>query len=296
MANVQPEHGFTKIADEILEQMARIKLSPTQYRMLFVVWRYTYGFNRKQHELSLSFIQQATELDLRNIRRELKDLESRKIIFQKVAGGQSRVIQFNKDYEQWEGETAHGRNDPRAKLPMGETPQGTMGETAQGGMGETAQEEIHSLKTNLNTEEVVGSLPDSELMNRSFEIEKHYCKHRGLMDASSADFHEIKILVASKIPVEFIKASIDRSFAEFKPKYERDEIRKFSYCSIAVCERWAKHLEKVKPFPKGGQADVEKHKGITNGSGFGIHARESAKVPGESKIYPGKWDDTPIQM
>ncbi|MFK7696418.1 replication protein [Paenibacillus sp. HJGM_3] len=296
MANVQPEHGYTKIADEILEQMARIKLSPTQYRILFVVWRYTYGFNRKQHELSLSFIQQATELDIRNIRRELKDLEERKIIFQKVSGGQARVIQFNKDYEQWVGETAHGRNHPRAIMPKGDNTQGTMGETAHGGMGETAQEEIHSLQTTLNTEEEEASLPDSEIMKRSYEIEKHYCKHRGIMDASSSDFHEIKILVAAKIPVEFIKASIDRSFKEFQPKYERDEIRTFSYCSVAAYERWAKHLEKVKPFPKGGQADVEKHKGFANASGSGLNARESAKVPGESKIYPGRWDDTSIQM
>jgi hypothetical protein len=42
MANPQPEDGYTILANEILEAMARTKLSPTQYRLLFVVWRYTY--------------------------------------------------------------------------------------------------------------------------------------------------------------------------------------------------------------------------------------------------------------
>jgi phage replication O-like protein O len=49
------DNGYTRIANEILEAMAKIKLSPTQYRILFVVWRYTYGFQRKEHKLSLTF-------------------------------------------------------------------------------------------------------------------------------------------------------------------------------------------------------------------------------------------------
>ena len=61
MANPQLENGYTRIANEILEAMAKVKLSPTQYRVLFVVWRYTYGFSRKSADLSLTFWR--TQLD-----------------------------------------------------------------------------------------------------------------------------------------------------------------------------------------------------------------------------------------
>jgi hypothetical protein len=39
-----------------------------------VVWRYTYGFNRKQHELSQNFIAEATGLHKKQIQRELNNL------------------------------------------------------------------------------------------------------------------------------------------------------------------------------------------------------------------------------
>lgn len=267
MADVQPEHGYTKIADEILEQMARIKLSPTQYRILFVVWRYTYGFNRKEHELTLGFISNATGCEKRQIQRELKGLEERRVIFQKITNGIGRKIKFNKNHDEWVGKTAIGETTI-GETDNGEIGKGTIGETDNPTIGETDNQERHSLNTTLQTE--VGEeddLSESEIMDRAMKVEKHYCMKRGIRDASTADFHEIKILVASKIPVEFIKDSIDRSFAEYKPRYQRDEIRRFSYCAIAVHERWANQQGKLRPFPRGGQANAK------HGSG---HAGRSA--------------------
>jgi phage replication O-like protein O len=260
MANVQPENGYTKIADEILEQMARIKLSPTQYRILFVVWRFTYGFNRKEHELTLGFISNATGCDKRQLQRELKSLEQRNVISQKVINGVGRKIRFNKNHDEWIGKTAIG------EITIGETDNGetinpSNGETDNGTIGETDNQEIHSLNTSLQTvSQLEGELSDSEIMDRACEVEKHYCKNRGILDCSSTDFHEIKILVASKIPVDFINSSLDRTFLEYKPKYPKDQIRTFSYCATACYERWNKHIEKNKPL-KDGEYDAKKFEG-----------------------------------
>ncbi|AFV02835.1 MULTISPECIES: replication protein [unclassified Dehalobacter] len=142
-ADVQVENGYTRIANEILEHIAKLRLSPTQYSLIFVIWRYTYGFGRKEHNMSLTFLGNATGFDIRNIRRELKRLEERKIIIQTI-NKTKRVISFNKNYDGWIllpdktnmgeitlGETAlgeidHGQNHP---LNMGEITQGSMGET-----------------------------------------------------------------------------------------------------------------------------------------------------------------------
>lgn len=132
MADVQLEHGYTRIANDILEHMAGIKLSPTQYRILFLVWRFTYGFQKKEHDMSLSFISEATGLDKRNIRRELKSLEDKKIILQKIKNGCYRKLSFNKNYDEWLCEI-----EPWAKLTMGETDNATMGEIDNATMGET---------------------------------------------------------------------------------------------------------------------------------------------------------------
>jgi phage replication O-like protein O len=116
-SSVQLENGYTRIANEILETIAKIKLSPTQHSLIYIIWRYTYGFNRKEHTLSLSFLSKATNCDQRNIQRELKRLEDRNIIIQSTAKNR-RIIRFNKNYNEWInnigeidiGETANRRN------------------------------------------------------------------------------------------------------------------------------------------------------------------------------------------
>ncbi|KZZ82518.1 replication protein [Bacillus sp. SJS] len=113
MEKTQPDKGFTKVSNEILEALARVKLSPTQYRLLFVIWRYTFGFNREEHDLSLSFLSEATGCDKRQIQRELKSLEGRSIIYQKIKNGSYRIIGFVSDPSHWAsiGETINARVD-----------------------------------------------------------------------------------------------------------------------------------------------------------------------------------------
>jgi phage replication O-like protein O len=141
MADVQCENGYTWIANEILEHMAKIKLSPTQYRLLFVIWRFTYGFSRKEHDMSLTFLSNATGCDKRQIQRELKGLEDKHIIYQNIANGKFRKISFNKNYESWIGENTIGETTigetTIGEIDNGETINATIGETVNGGVGET---------------------------------------------------------------------------------------------------------------------------------------------------------------
>jgi len=150
MADVQIEKGYTRIAHEILENLALIKLSPTQFRIILVVWRYTYGFNRKEHKLSLVFLSEATGCERRNIQRELKSLADKKIIFQSIKNGTSRVIKFNKNYEEWVGKTAIGgltigetTNGEINEGRVGETDEGTIGESNEATIGETTNQDIY---------------------------------------------------------------------------------------------------------------------------------------------------------
>lgn len=101
MSSPQLEDGFTRIANEILEIMAKTKLSPTQYKILFVVWRFTYGFQRKSHKLSLSFIANATSSNLRHVQREIKKMVDQKILIITNDLGQTRSLSFNKNFKEW---------------------------------------------------------------------------------------------------------------------------------------------------------------------------------------------------
>jgi phage replication O-like protein O len=142
MANVQLENGYTKIANEILEEVAKIKLSPTQYRLLLVIWRFTYGFNRKEHNMSLKFFSKATGCDSRQIQRELKSLEEKRVIFQNIKSGSYRKISFNKNHNEWIGKKA-----PIGEITIGETDNSTGGGNVNGTSGETDNQERNKKKS-----------------------------------------------------------------------------------------------------------------------------------------------------
>lgn len=103
MANPQLEHGYTRIANQILEALAITNLNGTQRRILDVVFRQTYGYQRKNHDLSITFIANATNIHKKQVQRELTVLIERKIItvVTEATFNKSRIIAFNKNYNEW---------------------------------------------------------------------------------------------------------------------------------------------------------------------------------------------------
>lgn len=101
MANPQREDGYTGIANEILEQLAKARLNGTQMRIVLAVIRFTYGFKRKEHPLSLSFLASAIGSSKRNTQKELNTLLEQRVLLASKAG-RTRLLGFNKNYEEWE--------------------------------------------------------------------------------------------------------------------------------------------------------------------------------------------------
>ncbi len=102
-SSVQLENGYTRIANEILEALASTDLNGTQRRIIDVVLRQTYGYQRKDHEISITFIANATNIHKKQIQRELNVLIERKIIDVVVEAtfNKSRVLSLNKNYKGW---------------------------------------------------------------------------------------------------------------------------------------------------------------------------------------------------
>lgn len=119
MANPQLKNGHTRIANEILEQIMKTNLNGTQFRLLMAIWRYTYGFQRKAYEMSISFLAKIIDAGRTQVDRELSTLIDRKIVNVIEIGSKgARVMSFNKDYKEWE-EKEH--NDVPVQIPVKET-------------------------------------------------------------------------------------------------------------------------------------------------------------------------------
>jgi phage replication O-like protein O len=155
MADVQPDK-FTKIANELLVNMVAFKFNGTQFKIILTVIRYTYGFNRKEHYISNSFLAKATGSTLRAIKKEMKVLlEERVIIVTKETDNRnSRKLMLNKDYEQWKTNRTGERLDTGEQSDTGEqedTPRGEQLDTPSGERLDTQEFKKDIVKENIYT-------------------------------------------------------------------------------------------------------------------------------------------------
>jgi len=101
MASPQLEKGYTKIAHEIIEAVARSAMTSMQLRVVFYIWRITYGFNRKVCDTNtLSFVTKVRSTKSA-IESTLIELEKMQVIKITWIDEKKFSIGFNKDYERW---------------------------------------------------------------------------------------------------------------------------------------------------------------------------------------------------
>ena len=100
MANPQKENGFTAISNELVEAFQRLHLSGNQWRLLWVILRLTYGWNKKTDYISLTTFEKCTGLNRWNFKQYLDDLFHREIIIRDNSG---YIIKYGlqKDYTKW---------------------------------------------------------------------------------------------------------------------------------------------------------------------------------------------------
>jgi phage replication O-like protein O len=102
MANPQCENGFTKIANELVEAIYQYPLSGHEFRMLFLIIRKTYGFNKTEDAVSLSQMMKALSISKTRCSQVINKLQLQKIVtVTENINGIGKKYKFNKNFEQW---------------------------------------------------------------------------------------------------------------------------------------------------------------------------------------------------
>ena len=107
MASPQIENGYTKIANELLDVLMRHPevMKGSLFQIIAVVWRKTYGWDKKEDSISISQFVEMTGLSKRTVIYALQELEAKNVL--KIRKGSKgglkkpNLISFNKDYETW---------------------------------------------------------------------------------------------------------------------------------------------------------------------------------------------------
>jgi len=232
LADVQLENGYTKIANKILERLALTKLSPTQFRLILVIWRYTYGFNRKDHAMSLTFLAEATGVHKQRVKQELDKLIESNIIIVTEEGtfSKSRKLAFNKDYDTW-------RLQSTKESTVSGIADTTVSETAYSTVSEFAYQEIKNINKDLN-KNIDDDIGDAHA--QSFQlIANRYIQRRGKgLSLSPKDEAAIEKLLQEQIPLDDILKLIDQVFDEYEPKFNGDEIHSFEYVRKVLLSKY----------------------------------------------------------
>lgn len=115
MAKPDLKNGhFIQLSHEILERLIQCKLNSGELRTALYVLRLTYGFKRKEAQISSAELCDQLEVDSSNVRKILSSLCERGIIV-KIASHKGVIpptYGFNKDWEKW----TTGRKTPWPNL------------------------------------------------------------------------------------------------------------------------------------------------------------------------------------
>lgn len=96
MASPQKENGYTQIANEILEHLSFAGITGSEYRIIHVVLRKTYGFHKHKDRISLSQFQLFTGMNRAHAVRTINSLVHKRILVK-----ENGVYRFNKNWEEW---------------------------------------------------------------------------------------------------------------------------------------------------------------------------------------------------
>lgn len=108
MANPQLEHGYTRIAHEILEALFAHELSARELRVAIYLLRETYGWGRTDHTFSIRDIEEEVGLHWDTARKTLGNLVARNIVRLVAPASFSSPGRygFQKDWQAWQATRA----------------------------------------------------------------------------------------------------------------------------------------------------------------------------------------------
>ena len=101
MASPQTGDGHIDIANELAEELARTQLNGYESRLLWVIWRKTYGWHKKEDRISNSQFVEATGMKKQHVSRTLAGLLKRNIVT-----NLGNNFGFQKDYTLWKRDSA----------------------------------------------------------------------------------------------------------------------------------------------------------------------------------------------
>ncbi len=101
MANPSLKNGYISVANELVEKLATLSIPSSEMRIVWVVWRKTWGWQKGDRKkdwdwISISQFERLTGMKHANVVANTKSLVLKKILLKSDNG-----LMFNQNYEEW---------------------------------------------------------------------------------------------------------------------------------------------------------------------------------------------------
>ena len=269
MHGPQLEDGYTRIANEILEAIYQTKFNATQLKIILLIIRYTYGFNRKNHDLSLSFIEKATGISKRYVSSELNRLIENRvvIVYENHTNTQSRRIGLNKNYTEWgirsnlpqlkNPSTVEEKQDTTVEQSFNTTVEQFFNTTVEQFFNQERQykDNIKDIEEDEEDKGVLSPEKSDKVPSHCQEndpvlafmnqVSSYYTSLTGRF-TSPNDEVAITDIAKHTNDFELVKEAMDKTFKNYKPRYKGDKIRGFKYFVPGILEQIAIEKERQK--------------------------------------------------
>lgn len=114
MANVQLENGYIRIANDLFDAICNSGFTAMELKVVLAVVRYTYGYNKKEAQISLGTIARFLKYkDRASVSRAVTRLINANVIHLTKTNVQNRVLRLNKDYNTWDLNCCQNSNSCR---------------------------------------------------------------------------------------------------------------------------------------------------------------------------------------
>jgi phage replication O-like protein O len=221
MANPQAENGHTKIANDLFEKIISSGLNGTEIAVVLLVIRKTYGWKKKEDQISLSQFCESIPTSKQTIVTALNNLQLVKILVLVKKGNSknsSNIWKLNKDYDTWQ----LVRKSRLVKFSSA---------TSQVFNKQLVKKTLHTKETltKENTKESIGDRKNQKFIKPTIDEIRGHCMESEIFDIDTQhffDFYEANGWKVGKNAMKDWKAALrnwKRNQAKFaKPKTARE--------------------------------------------------------------------------
>lgn len=114
----QLEDGFVRVANELYDAILEKLSSYRHIKIVMAIIRKTYGYGKKEDDITISQIADITGIHRNNVGKALRELEDMGVINKVRAGSHGLIVGINKHHTQWEGDEVKTRGPGRQAINL----------------------------------------------------------------------------------------------------------------------------------------------------------------------------------